>query len=44
LAIVFVYCYAPIFLLRGYRSLKREAKPAPARMIRESANSEKSVA
>jgi len=44
LAIVFVYCYAPIFLLRGYRSLKRQAKPAPARMIRESANSEKSVA
>ena len=40
LGIVFLYCYAPMFLLRGYRSLKRRPPPVAARGVRQAAESE----
>jgi hypothetical protein len=40
LGIVFLYCYAPMFLLRGYRSLKRRPLPVATRVVRKAAESE----
>lgn len=40
LGIVFLYCYAPMFLLRGYRSSKRRPLPVATRGVREATESE----
>lgn len=40
LGIVFLYCYAPISLLRGYRSMKRPTPPVATRGARKAAESE----
>ena len=40
LGIIFIYCYAPMFLLRSYRSLKRQPAPAATRGVREARETE----
>lgn len=40
LAIIFIYCFAPMFLLRGFRSLKRRTAPVAARAVQPAADSE----
>lgn len=40
IAIVLIYCFVPLFLLRGYRSLKRQPAPVAARKVQETRESE----
>jgi hypothetical protein len=40
LAIIFLYCFAPMYLLRGYRSLKRRTTAAVPRTVQPAADSE----
>jgi len=39
LAIVFLYCYGPISLLRRYRAMKRQARPVSGSVAKETADS-----
>jgi hypothetical protein len=40
LGIIFIYCFAPIFLLRRYRAMKRQPAPPEARRVQEAPESE----
>ena len=40
LGVIFIYCFAPMFLLRGYRALKRRTAPPVTRMVRAAPDSE----
>jgi hypothetical protein len=40
LGIIFFYCYAPMFLLRSYRSLKRQPRLVATQGVREATESE----